>query len=355
MTPSDPRFWYVSAETRLGIAGAVGWSLDDATLRALAEAVERYCGAQPGQVYKARRADVERTGDLVLTSDPRSSEILTWVSGRSLVTGRRAWVSASMVYLLPFDGTSGTTSTGLAAGRTLDEATMAAACELIERDALMTFWLYNRPARRIDPRLLGANASEAALRHIVAGARITLLDITSDFRLPTFAAFALRDRGPAACIGASCGSTAALAAEKALMEAAHGHYLANLLQKVRPSYEPSSDFHEVRDFVSRALLYSHPRMGSALAPLLTQPSGERVDTASYALVDVVNAFRAHEYELVQVDLTGSDIASLGLRVVRCVAPELQTMEASHVDRRVMLGRAPAGWRGTVNPLPHPMP
>src|SRR5439155_5927506 len=69
--------------------------------------------------------------------------VLRWVEGADLSRGCAAWLPAQLVYLPPFPDEAPigySTSSGLAAAPTFDEAVLRGLLELVERDAFMLAW-----------------------------------------------------------------------------------------------------------------------------------------------------------------------------------------------------------------------
>ncbi len=392
--PTDPAFWYVTAEMvgQRVLTGGVGWDERSALLTCLAEAAERYCASvvEPRRVVRATAQQLARAGRRTLNArsdavspdgrpyhcdspfqpfDEQSAR--DWVEGESLLTGEPVWVPAHLVYLVyPNKGEQlwEMTSAGLAAGSTVDDATVRAVCELVEREAVMVTWLTRRPVARINLDAPGLDhAHEAAARHRTAGADLQVFDISTDLRLPATLAIARRDTGrPALAVGAACHPDPAQAATKAIMEAGHIHYLGKIMSRRYSTYRPPTDFSAIQTFESRALLYAHPALRSAvdflwysgLAAISPPPSPDAPTTPAA----LGNRLASFFIEAIRVEVTTPEIEKLGLKVVRVVAPQLQPMEANFRFRRFLPSRlvqwlpegSPMPWWTALNPLPHPI-
>lgn len=119
-------------------------------------------------------------------------------------------------------------SIGCATARTPLEARLAAAMELIERDAVALWW---RGGRR--PRPVGDVTVEAPLQaKLDAGAR--LLDITTENGVPAVAAVSFRAEGAGFCCGTAARPDLAGAARAALIELCQNE-LAILLVEAKRS------------------------------------------------------------------------------------------------------------------------
>lgn len=139
-----------------------------ARMAALGEAVERYCGNWT-EAVPMRRASYAELADrgapavdpetLVLYSDEQHRQpgfpfqpftrdlAVHWVKGRSLTRDRDAWLPASLVYInwnaasLRHDPVVNFHNfAGVQAGPTLEFALASAIEEIVERDAMMTWW-----------------------------------------------------------------------------------------------------------------------------------------------------------------------------------------------------------------------
>ena len=158
-----------------------------------------------------------------------------WVESTDLFDGARRWLPHDLVhtdYRLPLPETRGyfpLSSSGLASGNSLLEATTAALFELIERDAT-TLWPLrtseDRAARRIDPDTIDDDACREMIEKVDrAGLRVSAWDLTTDIGI---AVFLCRIEGPARTAsptlaplgGAGCHLARDVAFLRALTEAA---------------------------------------------------------------------------------------------------------------------------------------
>jgi ribosomal protein S12 methylthiotransferase accessory factor len=207
-------------------AGGKGTTPEQARAGALAEAIERYAatyaGDEPSMVYS-----MTKLGELAI--DPRSCLLFSdnqydtreeWNASRdgkhvipkrfdpdiempwsplwSLTEQRRVWLPTSYTYYnyvgdYPRNGCS-SDSNGNAAGTSIEDAILQGFFELVERDAVSTWWYngINRPGVDIDAyattyddpyfNRLRTHYSEVLDRDIWA------LDVTSDLGIPAFVA-----------------------------------------------------------------------------------------------------------------------------------------------------------------------
>jgi ribosomal protein S12 methylthiotransferase accessory factor len=251
------------------------------------------------------------------------------------------------------------TSNGLAAGPTLEEASMRAALELIERDAFMISWLARLPGRRIlldDSVELGAR--ELARELAERGSRLELYLLDAGLRIPTVLCVVFGDgkRWPGATVALAAHLSPHLAIKKAIMEQGQGGPYIRRLMEERKRPIPERPEH-VRTLADHALYYIPPsragafdflsRGGSVRAADLEEPSDP-------SLGELLRRVRAAGLRVAIVDVTSPDLAATPFRVERALGPDFQQIHFGHLLARLgnprLLSMAPHG----INPDPHPM-
>ena len=224
------------------IASHQGKGIDDisAQISAVMEAAE-YAIAEAPQtrqhiltIAEARAAGHEMLD--VTHMLPRDATIdegqpIRWVEGFALETGARVLVPYDAVVLgtpprdLP--GLSQSTN-GIAAGRRLAGALLHGLCEVVERDAVC-LWGYKSDAAAKDSAVLPAAFGDATVDGLAnkiarAGYRLRLFDQTSNIGVPVIYAVLSpadgADKHFDVATGASCHPVAAVAARRAIVEAA---------------------------------------------------------------------------------------------------------------------------------------
>jgi ribosomal protein S12 methylthiotransferase accessory factor len=120
-------------------------------------------------------------------------------------------------------------SNGCAAGNTAEEATLQGLYELIERDACAIWW-YNRLSRPEPSPLQSADDFSArALDFYARRSRsFSLIDITTDIRVPVMAAVSADARGQDIHVGLGCNLDLRIAISRAISEL-HQSYLISRL------------------------------------------------------------------------------------------------------------------------------
>ena len=203
-----------------------GSSREQSKVSALCEAVERYSGAFHGEEIRIRRRyagfaenDAIHPNDVQLFSDSQLDDAerinaeghpynlvpprldpdaeIDWTPVWSFTGRRHRYLPTSMVYGMSAEqrGTSDliADSNGCAAGNTLEEAILHGFYELVERDAFAIWW-YNRlqvPAMDLSS-FDDAYLESAPDYYASHGRELWLLDVTSDFGIPTFVALSNR-------------------------------------------------------------------------------------------------------------------------------------------------------------------
>jgi ribosomal protein S12 methylthiotransferase accessory factor len=379
-------------------ASGRGATDDEATLGAIAEAVERYCAAQidPRQLLRAPWDDVRDQAiaptEFVLYSARQyaagtapaiawaPSAPLTWARGRELPSGREVLVPAGLVYLGtvsqdPRDALCQMTSSGLAAGDSFEMATLHGLMELVERDALMVTWMNRLPAPEIDLAEVDGAVAAIRQRHERRGVTIRAFDITTDLGIPVVLAVALDDTGagPSSIVALGCDLDPAAAARKAVAELCQVR--AGALNRARGGAAPvpPTSAEQVRSLDDHGSYLSHPARRGEFAFLLDH--GRRADLAdrptrrtgdvSSDLDICVSRLTEHGYRVAAVDVTTSDVAPYGFRVVRAFAAGLQPIHFGWGYERLggrRLFEVPRAMgydtqvrrESDLNPCPHPL-
>ncbi|WFU01568.1 YcaO-like family protein [Rhizobium sp. CB3171] len=186
----------------------------DAKVSAAMEALERTIAGSPSvKTISANRRELLAKGqhaDLLSSliahgqADIADDEEIAWAEGYDLIADQNVWVPFGAVTLdrTPRNTRFWQSSDGLASGNVLTEAILHGLLERIERDA-KELWDVSEPALRVntcvDPALLADPVLNELLRKIAsADLSLKLFDMTSDVKIPAFAAFL----GPAEIIRA---------------------------------------------------------------------------------------------------------------------------------------------------------
>jgi ribosomal protein S12 methylthiotransferase accessory factor len=338
---SDGGYEYVPAH------GGRSLERSDALVGAIFESYERYCLS----IYRDLRwcSYTELVADGAHAVHPREfvgtrrrarladldSRPLRWCPGRSLLTGEQTWVPAQAVFV-PYAFTDDELplrdpiSTGAAAGVDQDSAAHRGLLEVVERDAVMLMH-YRSAGHRVDM----SGSSDPRLRRLLAesarlGLRTTFVQI--DNGLPVDAVACLisdpEGRYPAQSVGSKASVSIEDAALGALLEAATLRRSARarrtMLTELAAKYAGPSDIDSLE---SRMAVWAQPGMAAHLAYVDEMPvvqSNSRWRSAP----ELIAAISRVGTDIVVVDVTTSDVARLGIDVVKVVVPGLQTMHLS---------------------------
>ena len=336
-------------------AGEVGTGrvLDDPDLShtvAIAEAAERYAGANlhtepvravaadlPGRVLDTWRIprcsprEYARPGCPVVPY--RDDVPIRWVRGLDVHTGEPTWVPAVMVaYGLraePAERFVYQISTGYSVHPDPAQALLGGILEIVERDAVALTWLQKLPLPPLRPDTFTDD-----VRYLLAwGERrfltTHLFEATTDLAVPTVYVLQIAPHDPTArqIIGAGTGHSLGDAARRALLE------VLTLRDAYYSDEPPPTDYTAFRTVLDGARMMSRPNHAAAFRFLL-DGLDTRVPTASApdlpadptaALRVVLGRLADAGMQVVAVDRTCRELASVGLTGVTVVIPDLQPM------------------------------
>lgn len=393
-------------------SGSAGRTLERALAGAIGEAVERYCMRFYWEDQLIVGSYKELSGEYELVHpdiirlhsqaqlDAAKPETFgkyhkflfsettraAWTWSYSLTHERWKLVPANMVYL-PYrpreneQHTGWNSSTGLAAGNTMEEAILGGICEWVERDAFVICWLNRMIPREIevDNSELGAWITESFHIGRQRQMKLRIFDITLDIAIPSVLVWMERpmEWGPATFVGAASRLSPRGAIEKALIELAQCVPCCRVNLWKEADWQPREDFSDIVNFDRHSIFYQKRRdlVDTAfqfcrqvdrkvkLSAWTDHATGRPLDDIRYT----VNELARHGYEVLVTDLTTDDISQIGMKAVRVVVPGLQNLHGNHnwpclgVDRVYeiprKLGWERFGWReeAGLNPYPHPFP
>ena len=365
-----------SQAARLVCGQGVDANPESARVKAVAEALERYClldsNLEPGP--KARFGDLDNQidpADFFCYSSAQvpdhDSEVrairtaeIAWTAARDHVSGRELFVPRQMV-TLDAAGREAirirreSSSSGAALGKVgTGEAFARGLFELIERDALMRVWLTNDAPARI-------TAFEGALAELIALlARYRLdcrvFDTRGDLDAPSVLALTV-DRsgvGPAVTAGIGAAETYEQAVRSAVLESV-GHRRSFRLLSLSSEIKTVEQAHEIVSVESRIAYWSDvdrltelPAWWSATAGVSMSSLASYTCGASTLLSNCSN----RGFRVLESNITVPEVSAQGFEVVRVIVPELHPLyiaEAAKALRSDHLGELAA----LPNLPPHP--
>jgi ribosomal protein S12 methylthiotransferase accessory factor len=406
----SPEFFHFAAQacrteafTRQRNFRATGGAAADrgrAQARAIGEAVERYCCA----IYDANELPVSSAAEAPFSCvEPDTFALfspeqyadesflfapferttpVTWVEALDLLTGECLHVPAAMVYVPYFYSRDrGETpiaqpvSTGLACHVTRAAATITAVCEVIERDAFSIIWQAMVAPPRIAVSTLSPANQRLLERFTVTGCRVTLFDLTTDARVAVVLAVQQSSSPGAAPItfAASADLDPETAVRDAIEELAHTtRYMQHIAQE-QPRLQPDPELRNIVDQESHLNYWCDPSHAAAAGFLFeSEEVHSFVDLPclatgdqSRALAALIDRISATGHRVLVVDVTSTDIKSLGMVVVRAIIPGYHPLFWNHKYRALggsrlrTLPRLFQSGDGVPeprhNPFPHPYP
>ncbi|WP_437731219.1 TOMM precursor leader peptide-binding protein [Sorangium sp. So ce1335] len=358
-----------------------GTTAIDALIRATGEAVERYSAGLFNKEELLRCPVAEMKGDFIAPErlcpydeaqyarpgfpfarlDPATP--IEWVLGWWLDTREPVYVPALPTY---FDYCAGpgahfcqVTSNGLAAGPTLEAASLGAALELIERDAFMISWLARRPGQRILPDdAVDAEVHEVARQLEEHGARIELYLLDAGIAVPVVMCVGYGDgkRWPGAMVSISAHLSPLTALRKAVLEQGQTvRYVSRLMKDVALAIPERPE--DVRTLEDHALYYVPPDRAAAFAFLRqggTVTAAELEEPEHTSLSELARRVQAAGLRIAIVDVTSPDLVATPFRVARALGPDFQQIHFGHELARLGNPRLRSLASRGINPDPHPM-
>lgn len=326
------------ASRSLSVSQGKGATACSARIGAIMEAAELWHAERlPAGEVRAALADEAAlwTRHLIGPGDGALSGELNWLDGCDLLSGRAIAVPRSFLsldYTEPDAGAFAPNSTGLTAGNTIAEATLAALSEIAERRFLHAFFSASareRIARRIDPAsVTGRRPRWAIKRFARAGLAFVIWNLSEDDDVACFAVCILGGAGPfpvRPVTGAAAHPMAERAILGALLEAAQVRVtlLAGARDDLKFSDYARDWSHAAEMAASIGLMAAGEASGSPFRSSANPPSS--IEAATDRMVALFNRWSAPA--LVRVEHT---IPEIGIPVVKLLAPGCQDAERRRI-------------------------
>lgn len=373
---------------------------ETAALKAVGEAVERYCAAQ---YSKAELPLSSAALAPVACADPASFALFSpgqyedpafpfapftretairWAPATDALLGERVHVPACLVYI-PYEADpdegeariAQTISTGLALHCSYEKAAISGIGEAIERDAFMIAWQAKLSPPRIRLDTLSERNLDLVRRFEAVGDTIHILDLTLDHGVCTALAVRLSDApsAPALGVAASTDLDPEVAVRKSLEELAHtSRYMwaikAGLSRIESEEGHPGvrTQLGHLRYWIDAAALPEAEFLWSGESECdfnsLPDRSGANPKEDLLTLAGAMESVGLRTY---LADVTSADVADLGLYVVRALVPGLHPLAMGYALRALggerlwtvpqKLGYPGLRRGGPDNPAPHPYP
>jgi ribosomal protein S12 methylthiotransferase accessory factor len=293
---------------------------------------------------------------------------LTQVSMQRLTDGSEVLVPAGFVCLdfrpePPEPPVTLPISTGLAFHPTLHDAIWRGQCEVIERDAVMSFWWIHAGAREIDLEGAPLSVRNRLTRLESRGMSARLFDITTELAIPTVFCVLRADHYPRVVVSAATRASAAAACAKALDE------VVSMRVALRPQQAIPPQDVKPRTLVDHARWYASGERDQAFEFVMAADP-DRTPFEEFAarsiipphdmasLKAIAKGLEQSDISILWVEVTAPDVGELGT-VVRVVVPELVPLsgvdDVRWLATRRLLGRAGAeiATRSLFTSHPHP--
>lgn len=371
ISENDPAFHYYQAAVHLPrnkivLTAGVSVDPDHAKIKALGEAIERYCGAafRDEEVLFGTFLD-----HLDLAVEPSAFALyanhqyrdasfpfqpftpytsIYWTPGQHAKTGRTHYLPACSVFVpYTFRVSRGEVpvmqpvSTGLAAHQTFHAAALNATLEVIERDCVAITWQARLSRPKVDLSTLESGHLDAIARFARLGYEIQILSIGNELPVPVFMGVMRNDKPGFPPLVVSAASH--LCPSRAVMKCLEELALMERAMKAMMSSERRSgtlDVNQIRTFHDQLRLWIHPDFADHARFLLESkeyvqlqdiPDGDRKDPESN-LNQVIDNIDKIGYDLFLKDLTVPVIGKLGWRVVKAVIPGFHPVASGHIFR-----------------------
>lgn len=356
-----------SDRSAASFAAGVDRDWDRAFMRAVGEALERYCAG----VYRLEA--LSTTADepqLDLQAIPVAKEepepLGRFWPGKNLHTTEPVALPVeSVVFPPPEDADVQAITTGLGFGTSTVDATLAGTLEVLERDACMLAWYstFEPIALEVDR----PGYTELVRRVASEGLAATTVLVTQDVDIPIVTAAVHRrdadgepvddvasidpDAWPAFAVGSAAAFDAGYAAERALSEAIQNW--TELRQMGEDAAEREGAIAEFASFPrdARALLDTVATVDAT--DVTPSPIPEGRDALDAALDATAEA----DIDLYVANLTTPEIADLGFASVRVISPDAQPLRTTDelvTDRLRSIPRN-LGFRPRLDRGRHPYP
>ncbi len=342
----------------LNIAGGGGFTEIDALLSCCGEIAERYCSSFTD------KEDIEGSyNELKGRYNTINPELLSYFSekqymekefpfqkikkdspliwAKTLKNNREESYLPAFAIYLPFNNYERggkhffSMSTGLSCAENAEKASIKGVLEILERDAFTNFWI-----NQLSPPIIqlpdNGEYRELKERFKFENIKYIILDISSDFGIPTIATFSFGKSsfGYVASLGLACDFTYYDAIKKSLIENAQGRISVAFNKETLKDKEYREDFLDVMSFKDHSYIYSTKKELKNKIDFIEK--GEEVeleklsDSYKFNLQELIKMINKKGYDAYFKDLTTKDIEkSVGFKVIRAVVPGLTQLHGIH--------------------------
>lgn len=338
----------------------------------LAEALERYCMSYipKNEINSCKKAELNTKyvfSDFSTYSDEQydkfdnfsnpNLDVIEWTKIYDIKDKKRfMYWPASLIYL-PFDinkVVAETTSTGMAAGFSIDECILSGLMELIERDSLMINFM-----QRLNPPEIDINTIFGKNKKIIDSIRkdynIKIYKLYSDFNVPIYLSIIYRidNKKIHYGIGACASLCSDYAINKSLKECLFTYFYSLNIMDVR-----QKDPDKIKTLYEHFLYYQ----GDNFDKLLFNSKLIKYEKEKISFDEVLINLKKNNIDVYFKELTTDDIKDTGIKVVKVIAPSLIDLNKSHIYPRLGAKRffevpkkLGLEYSDNLTTMPHPFP
>lgn len=310
----------------------------------LAEALERYCMSYipKKEIIKSAKINLrkENTFDNFFTYSEEqydkldlflnpNKEKIEWTKIYNIDSRKKfKYWPASLIYL-PYDlnkTVAETTSTGMAAGFTLDECIQSGLLELIERDALMVNFMQRLNPPEINLETLdGENLK--LIKKIQKEYDIKIYKLYSDIKVPIYLSIIYKEEKKHIHygIGACASINSDYAINKSLKECLFTYFYSLNIMDAR-----QGDPKKIKTLYEHFLYYQ----GDNFKKLLFNSKVINYKKEVVSFNDLLKNLKSQNIDVYYKELTTDDIKKTGIKVVKVIAPSLIDLNKSHIYPRL---------------------
>ncbi len=333
----------VSREVSSGGLG-VHENKSTAMISCLAEALERYCMSYipKNEIISKRKKELTKEhvfNDFALYTSTQyknmgkflnpNKDKIEWTKIYNIKNKRNyMYWPASLIYL-PYDinkAVAETTSTGMAAGFTLDECIESGTLELIERDALMINFMQRLNPPEIDLNTIGGINKEL-IKNICNEYNIKIYKLYTDIDVPVYLSIIYRKEKNKYHygIGACANLDSDYAINKSLKECLFTYFYSLNIMSGRQK-NPK----KIKTLYEHFLYYQKNNFEKLLF------SGEVIKYKREVVTfdNVIKSLNNNNLNIYYKDLTTDDINDTKIKVIKVIIPTLIDLNKSHIYPRL---------------------
>lgn len=343
-----------------------------AMMSCLAEALERYCMSYipKDEIISCKKGDLNAKHvfkDFSTYTDEQyknfdcflnpNHDVIEWTKIYNMENKKEyMYWPASLIYL-PFDmnkPVAETTSTGMAAGFSIDDCIMSGLMELIERDALMINFMQRLNSPEIDINtIIGSN--KKIIDTIKKDYNIKIYKLYSDFEIPIYLSIIYKEHHKKIHygIGACCSLDSDYSINKSLKECLFTYFYSLNIMDVRQN-KPD----KIKTLYEHFLYYQ----GDNFNKLLFDSKTIKYKKEKILYQDLLTNLQKCGINIYYKELTTEDIKDTGIKVVKVIVPSLIDLNKSHIYPRLGARRffevpkkLGLNYSNQLTTMPHPFP